>query len=184
MPDSAVGPDPASDIAQWYELDAEDRVSAVCPEWNVVARRGGAHAGTLQGSVIGQPLMRFISGDATRMFMDAALQAVRVTGQYRTLRYRCDTPVARRTMEMTLTPQAGGAVRIEHRLIDQQARVRGGLACYTDQAPGTQTAGLEIMRCSMCLRLQRAGQPWEEPEQVVSPRLMVRYTVCARCQIR
>lgn len=183
MPDSVAMPVAAADIAEWYELDAEGRVTAVCPAWDAVASRAGAHAGTLQGSVIGQPLMRFISGDATRMYMDAALQAVRVTGQPRTLRYRCDTPVVRRSMEMTLRPRAGGAVRIEHRLIDQQTRVRG-LTCCTDDAPGTRATGAEIMRCSVCLRLQRASLPWEEPEQVASPWLVVRYTVCARCQIR
>jgi hypothetical protein len=138
---------------------------------------GGGSAGALQAGVIGRPLHQFISGDPTRMYMDAVLQAVRLMGQPRRLRYRCDTPTVRRTLEMTLVPLDGGGVRIAHGLIEQQPRLRP-LVCVPDERPAA-TGGL--WRCSLCLRLQRAGQPWRAPEPVASPRLAVRYTVCPRC---
>jgi len=180
MPEAPSGAVTTVDIATWYEIDAAGCVMAVCPEWDAVARQGGGAAGALQAGVIGRPLHQFISGDATRMYMDAALQAVRLLGQPRRLRYRCDTPTVRRSLEMTLVPLGGGGVRIQHGLIEQQPRLRP-LVCLPDERPAGEGAG-GVWRCSLCLRLQPAGQPWQAPEQVASPRLVVRYTVCPRCR--
>lgn len=182
MPDRAM-PSETPAIASWYEIDAQDRLVAVCPEWDATLRQGGGGAGSLQGGVIGQPLLRFISGDASRMYMDAALQAARLTGHPRTLQYRCDTPTVRRRLEMVLQPRADGSVRIEHRLVEQHPRAHV-LACFTEEGPSlpssVPTRG-PVWRCSVCLRLQRAGLPWQEPETVGSARLAVCYTVCPRC---
>lgn len=169
------------DIDTWYTVDAEDRVTAVCPQWDLVATQGGGSAQAMASGVIGLPLNRFISGDATRMFMDAALQAVRLTGQPRILHHRCDTPTVRRRLEMTLVPLGGGAVRIEHRLIEQQLRVRT-LVCETDADLVNGKAG-SVWRCSLCLSIQHAGLPWQASELLASKRLVVRYTVCPRCRV-
>jgi hypothetical protein len=179
MPEAPSGTEDTVDIATWYEIDAAGRVTAVCPEWDAVARQAGGAAGALQAGVIGRPLHQFISGDPTRMYMDAALQAVRLMGQPRRLRYRCDTPTVRRTLEMTLVPLDGGGVRISHGLIEQQPRLRP-LVCLPDERLAGEGAGV-LWCCSLCLRLQQAGQPWRAPDLVASPRLVVRYTVCPRC---
>lgn len=113
------------------------------------------------------------------MYMEAALQATRLTDQPRTLRYRCDTPTVRRSLEMTLVPLGGGDVRIQHRLIEQQARSHP-LVCRTDERLVADRSRV-VWRCSVCLWLQPAGLPWQAPEQVASPLLVVRYTVCPRC---
>lgn len=182
MPDrgNRGGPGDDGDIDTWYVVDAEDRVTAVCPQWDQVAVQGQGSERAMASGVIGLPLNRFISGDATRMFMDAALQAVRLTGRPRTLQHRCDTPTVRRRLEMTLVPLGGGGVRIEHRLIERQSRART-LVCETDA--GSVNAKAEpVWRCSLCLRIQRAGLPWQASELLASARLVVRYTVCPRCR--
>lgn len=173
----------APDNATWYEVDAKDRVTAVCPEWDAIAQREGGTVNARRGGVIGQPLSRFISGDVSRMYMDAALQAARVTGQPRTLRYRCDSPTKRRSLEMTLTPLGQGGVRIEHRLVEEQHRPRS-LDVRTE-APSLEESSRTVWRCSVCLRLRRIEGDWQEPDAVPSTPepVDVRYTICAGCRL-
>jgi hypothetical protein len=40
MPEAPSGTVDTVDIATWYEIDAGGRVTAVCPEWDAVARQG------------------------------------------------------------------------------------------------------------------------------------------------
>lgn len=180
-------------IASWYEVDAADRLQAVSSDWDVFARANDG-PGALSRRVLGQPLLDFLTGDATRMFIRAVFEATRLTRRPRTLPYRCDAPDLTRQLEMTVTPLARGALRVEHRLLASQPRQRR-LAL---QAQHPHEAGPpRWLRCSQCLRLAMPGpgSPWPdrvlvddpiEPAVAAGPiaPLPVRDLVCPACAAR
>jgi hypothetical protein len=176
--------------ASWYELDEQDRVRAVSPDWDRFAHANGGKDAA-GGRVIGRPLRSFIAGDVSRMFLEAALQAVRVTRRARTLRYRCDAPRLERHLEMTLIPLADGGVRVTHqpRHLAERADV-GRFVTLIDRAArvdaGPATAARPPWRCTQCLRLSpHVDGPWRDPSPLARPEdepLAVRYVLCRDCR--
>ncbi|KDB51614.1 hypothetical protein X805_28140 [Sphaerotilus natans subsp. natans DSM 6575] len=174
---------PAVALASWYLLDRDNRVIDVSPDWDAAAQAGQGGGNAFRDGVIGRPLGRFLAGDTTRMFIESALQAVRLTQQPRLLNYRCDAPALSRQMQMRLQPLPDGWVRVEHMLV--QARPRAtALRFETCSAvllpsPGTPP----WLRCSICLWVCTPQGYWEPPEHVHAARpLQVDYVVCPRCQ--
>ncbi|SIR37681.1 hypothetical protein SAMN05421778_109134 [Sphaerotilus natans] len=179
----AVSSAPAVALASWYLLDRDNRVIDVSPDWDAAAQAGQGGGNAFRDGVIGRPLGRFLAGDTTRMFIESALQAVRLTQQPRLLNYRCDAPALSRQMQMRLQPLPDGWVRVEHMLV--QARPRAtALRFETCSAvllpsPGTPP----WLRCSICLWVCTPQGYWEPPEHVHAARpLQVDYVVCPRCQ--
>jgi hypothetical protein len=178
----APTPPAATPCATWYEVDQLDRVRAVSRDWDRFAvANDGPQA--CSHRVLGRPLRQFISGDATTMFMEAALQVVRVTGQVRELAYRCDAPDLRRDLVMTLEPLEHGAVRVTH-------HARGTTVVPQRQAVVTRPTGAAtgedaVWRCSRCLRLAPTLRgPWHDVPAADSgsPPLAVRYALCGSCR--
>ncbi len=177
---------PPGGIASWYEVDAEDRVQAVSPDWDGFARANDG-PGALSRQVVGRPLAEFLTGDPTRMFVSAIFEAARLTGRPRTLPYRCDAPDLVRQLEMTVLPLAGGALRVEHRI--RSVTPRQPLLALQALRPH-DPATARWMRCSQCLRLAMPGpgSPWSElddklPDLVSAAHLTlpVRDGVCPTC---
>jgi hypothetical protein len=158
----------------FYEIDSEDRVVAVNADWDEQILAGGGGTRCTSANVLGQPLMQFIVGDATRMFVRAALAAVRLGHEKRSLPYRCDTPAEHRRFEMVISPLPAGHVRIEHVLLSVTSR-RFSLAALAQA--GHMAGG---WRCSQCLSVKRLGQAvWLEPESIQTSLLAA--DVCPRC---
>jgi hypothetical protein len=179
-PDSAELPacQAASDTApRWYELDAHDRLIAVDPAWDDFAlANDGVQANS--ALVLGRPLRDFLSDDATLMFVEALLQAARLTRRARSVAYRCDGPGQMRRFLMTATPFDNGHVRVEHALQCSEARA---------PAPHYRSArNARWLRCSQCLALREPGLPWI-PVDLLPPHLLavsereVTYGVCGDC---
>jgi hypothetical protein len=101
--------------------------------------------------VLGRPLESFLAGDATRMFVRASLEAVRLLGQTRVLPYRCDSPTERRQFEMVISLEDSGHVKVAHRLVNLEPRVR-----HQRPPAGSLVAA---WRCSQCLSVRAAGAP-------------------------
>lgn len=190
---SAGGKAPANDasdggvksIVVEYRLDAHDRIVAVNEDWRRFATANGT--GTLMPeNVVGRPLRDFVSGDITRMFVDTLLQGVRLTGRERTVPYRCDSPDAKRYMEMTVAPTPSGGIVTSHRVVREE-RFAAPNAFVAGAGRG-QRRDL-IKRCSMCNRLSRNGGELVEPELARSAGWLlgaaatpVIYFVCKACQ--
>jgi hypothetical protein len=187
---------PATDtetVAAWYRLDADDRLVAVDPAWDNFARanEGGAACAAL---VLGRPLRDFLSGDATRMFLESALQAARLTGRARTLPYRCDAPGRQRELEMVITPQPDGGALVEHRLLATRERPPTARFRTTSAAAPADAGPLgHWRRCSQCLRVQGPGpdRAWHgaarwartEPAAAAGRSVPVVDTVCHDCTV-
>ncbi|MGR6804825.1 hypothetical protein ACU6VI_00790 [Sphaerotilus natans] len=174
---------PAVALASWYLLDRDNRVIDVSPDWDAAAQAGQGGGNAFRHGVIGRPLGRFLAGDTTRMFIESALQASRLTQQPRLLNYRCDAPALSRQLQMRLQPLPDGWVRVEHTLVQAQPRATA-LRFETRSAvllpsPGTPP----WLRCSICLWVCTPQGYWEPPEHVHAARpLHVDYVVCLRCQ--
>lgn len=135
-----------------YRVSADDLIVEVSSDWDPAAVAHGAE-GSTSDRIIGRPLDAFLSGDATRMFVHAALQAARLRPGARVLPYRCDTPLERRRFDMVLVADASGGVTVEHRLVERQPRT-----ARDPRAPGGA-----VWRCSQCLAIRRAGSAvWED----------------------
>jgi hypothetical protein len=175
--DLPVCQDKPSSAPRWYELDARDRLIAVDPAWDEFAlANDGAQAHS--AAVLGRLLRDFLTDDATLMFVEALLQAARLTLRPRTVAYRCDGPGQMRRYRMTATPLDNGHVRVEHELQGSEARAPTPRYRFARAATW--------MRCSQCLALREIGHPWI-PADLLPPHLLavrerdVSYGVCGDC---
>lgn len=159
----------------FYVVDGSNRITDLNPDWDEFATRNGGGAQVTRDQVIGRPLDSFLSGDATRMFVHAALDAVRLLGHTRVLPYRCDSPTERRRYEMVISPAPEGGVRVEHRLISCETRQP-----RRPEWPATLTSG---WRCSQCLSVRLPGSTeWISADAVSRPPLA--QDVCPACVSR
>lgn len=152
---------------RWYRLDRLGRIIAVDAGWDdfALANQG---EGAVAAQVLGQRLSACITGDVTRQFFEAALQAVRVVGQPKCLHYRCDSAHVMRRFEMVLRPEPGGEMLVEHGLTAQGPQPQR-LGSWPSRHPGAGPgARIGLLQCSQCLRVQRldrADEPWQELHQ-------------------
>lgn len=162
-----------------YQLDEKRRIVDVDGPWDRFALDNDGVAACAE-RVIGQPLMHFVSGDDARMWIDTLLQLATLTGKPLERPYRCDSPELRRYMVMRVVPKDGGMLRVEHRLLEVQARIRPvRFLPVSDHHPSLR------LRCSICGRI-KAQDHWQEAEQCGGesegiPTIPVAYTVCPNC---
>jgi len=168
-----------------YRLDERDRITEVNADWKRFAKENGGE-NLIAESVIGRSLRDFISGDTTRMFVSALLQATRLTGQQRTIQYRCDSSDTKRYMAMDIVPVNSGELISRHRVL-RELKLPVSLTFSAIKA-GQKTL---IKRCSMCNRLASGDGPPVEPEDAERlgwlsqpANALVIYCVCKDCAKR
>jgi hypothetical protein len=142
-----------------YVVDASNRVVDVDDEWDTAAAGANGGARALRAQIVGQPLESFLAGDATKMFVRAALDAARLLRQTQVLPYRCDSPTQRRRFEMVISPLPDGAVHVAHRLVLAETRPPRA------EQPKAQVHALAGWRCSQCMAVRLTGShDWVEAE--------------------
>lgn len=161
-----------------YRLDRKERIISVSGPWDRFAREnGGVHI--FEDEIKGRSIWEFITGDATRMWLDTLLGFARIQNEKIQRPYRCDSPDLIRYMQMTITPEENGILRTDHTLVSQQKRLN---PLYTFHE-STSDSKISRIRCSICGRIGN-GMAWEEPHTkhtVGSNRIVVDYTVCSEC---
>lgn len=157
-----------------YWLDRSWRIIGLNEAWQAFASANDGQ-GLEPEKVIGRPLWHFISGDATRMWLDTVLGRVRITQEPLERPYRCDCPGLKRFMKMRVIPKPGGVLRLEHHLVATEPRQPVYCTPYT---PGTR--GQQVLRCSLCGQIQHNGV-WSEPGPSPDGSYLVVYTVCPSC---
>lgn len=152
----------------FYRVDAGDRIVALSPDWDDHALANGGE-GAVSALLLGRPLLDFLAGDTTRMFVAAAVQAVRRVGQTRELPYRCDTPTERCHYRMLLTPEPDGCVLVSHELLSSVPR-----------APLPLRSSRVGWRCSLCSSVRLMGSSeWLDTD--VMPREPEVFDICHSC---
>lgn len=155
-----------------YLVDGLNRIIDVDEEWEATA--GGLVRGPslMRSRIIGRPLEGFMTGDATKMFVRAALDAARLLGETRVLPYRCDGPGLLRRFEMVIRPEGDGRVRVDHRLVFSQARLPRRRAPATSEPAG--------WRCSQCLLVRPVGSAqWFDAD--ITPEALLAQDICPAC---
>lgn len=160
-----------------YLVDAENRIVEVGGGWDAAVDALGAGSGVAQADVVGRQLESCIAGDATKMFVRAALDAARVLRQTRVLPYRCDGPGERRYFEMVISPQADGRVQVAHRLVEVRAQASRR---PPDRALASSRHALAGWRCSQCWRVRLSNAAdWSEAD--AEPPFALAQDVCPEC---
>lgn len=180
MPISAV-PDPEMPESVEFQLDHKNIITATGALWSAFALTN--EAPQLAGeSVIGKPLLQFISGESSRQMMRTLLEAARRKQAPLELDYRCDSPELRRQMRMRLEPQQDGSVFCSNLLVNSEARVAPiHFVCAKERARDT------LVRCSLCNRIKNRER-WMEADHLKAARhkltLKVTYGICPDCAAR
>lgn len=135
----------------WYEIDAVDRLSALCPEWEREAARNGA-PGLVPATVIGRPIWAFIEGEATSFHYARVFETVRQTGAPAEFRLRADSPARQSLLELRIAPLAKHALKVTTTVLRERAVVRAPL--WDHQVP--RSADL-VLACSWCKAVKVHG---------------------------
>jgi hypothetical protein len=159
-----------------YLVDKSNRIIDVDERWDATAARAQGGAGSMRSCIIGRALDEFMVGDATKMFVRAALDAARLSSETRVLPYRCDSADQHRRFEMVITPLGDGLVQVGHRLLEAQPRApRGGTPSRARTLAG--------WRCSQCLFVRfSGGSEWFDTD--LEPGALLAQDVCPRCAKR
>ena len=163
----------------FYTLDAEDCiVECGGPAWSAFAIDNGRPE-LADARLKGQSIYAHVAGHFTQRFLREYFIAARTAAAPLSRAYRCDSPRAKRLMEMRAVAEGGGALRVEHRLISETPMAA---EIAPRELPGEGRA--DFLRCSMCNRLRENGaQVWREPDQAgVLGALRVVHTVCKDCR--
>ncbi|MDP2052080.1 MAG: hypothetical protein Q8L75_00485 [Acidobacteriota bacterium] len=175
-----------------YRVDAEGYLTFVNEGWNAFAVLNDTPE-LLGPAVLGRRVADGIAGGETRLIYDR-LRERALAGARIELPYRCDSPMLRRRMSLTIVA-VGAELEFRSRLLDlamrpavrvlePQGRLREASA---GQAP---RAGAMLTVCSWCNR-GRIGSRWAELEEVVAelrlfdaPVPQLTHGLCHDCQLR
>lgn len=95
-------------------------IQKVDHSWDDIAKKNNAIP--LCGNQLsGTNLLSGITGDSARMFLDAIISRVLVTGTPYILHYRCDSPSKAQFMRMIVRRNEDHLIEIEHDLLDRKA---------------------------------------------------------------
>lgn len=167
-------------VILFYRIDEKNTILDVHPDWDEVAISNDGEKAT-SSKVIGKGLWEFITGDATRMYLDSIIENCRASREVIVKPYRCDRPHLKRFMEMIVTPLENREVLVEHVEVKTEPITK-------PVQFSTSGSGASHKRCSICNRM-KIGEDWIEPNKVRehfqdnnSESIKVRYSVCPRCQ--
>ncbi len=138
-----------------YRIDARDCVSAVETEWldfnGLPSRRRPPVS-----------IWNYISGYEVRHLFKMMFDTARNEHREVSVPFRCDTPEARRFMELKIEPLDEGCLSITGELVHKEPRQSIGLLAEVERDP---ERFLEI--CSWCKRVDLGGDNWVEVEDAV-----------------
>lgn len=144
--------------------------------------------------IVGKNLFDFICDDITRMYIAALIDLVRVVPQTVFRPYRCDTPDTKRYMQMIVSPEPNGWVKISHELLQSEPLLKK--VSFKTQVPSVKITSIpkvdsasfvvNHIRCSLCNRINEVGSTlWQEvdtlPDADIQDPLPVVYGVCLDC---
>lgn len=161
-----------------YILDSENRIISVSGYWDEFADQNNGndvHA----SNVCGRSIWDFIKGDVTRMWLESVFQFARLKNQTVERPYRCDSPDVKRFMQMRISTDENGLLRIDHELLATEKREKPVHFQYASSAVNNL-----IFRCSICGHVS-INNVWVEPEQIPrhnNENIRVSYTVCPTCR--
>jgi FixJ family two-component response regulator len=139
-----------------FSIDRHDEIVTVNDAWTTFALVNDAHE-LVEDRVLQRSIWDFVVDATTRQLYGDLLLRVR-RGMPARFPFRCDSPTARRHLEMRLTPGPDDAVQFESVVLASDLRVEQLL--WDRHVP----RGQDLVRaCSWCKRVELAGE-WVEVE--------------------
>ena len=142
----------------WYELDREDRITAVSPAWDEFAFENDTPSATAE-HVIGRDIYSCVDGSPTRSLLQLIFDRIRSSGRAVELPFRCDAPEVRRFMTFTGEPTRDGGLLVRTRLLAEAERA--SLRFVGGESTGGRGP---IRQCSWCNRFAVRPGHWVEAE--------------------
>ena len=180
-----------------YWIDNNNIIRKVDDRWDQAMNSESWSERASARGIIGKPLSDFICDDVTRMYVATMIESVRVIPHTSFRHYRCDTPDTKRYMQMIITPEDNGWIRVSHELLRTETITKP--VFFKTVADRTQikysistkagAAKIHFVRCSICNRLHRFGDrasQWQEVdylanhESIAIPAKVI-YGVCPDC---
>ena len=143
-----------------YQVDADNRVVFVTPEWESFAQENQASHLDSE-TVCGQSLFGFVSDAETRHLYQMLIDKVRQGRRTIVIPFRCDGPHVRRFMELTISPWTDGQIQFEGRIVREEDRETVSLL-----DPSVSRSDEYVVVCSWCKRVDVSGA-WVEVEEAV-----------------
>lgn len=144
-----------------YELDAHDRIRSTGADWDRFAVANGAPE-LASRSVLRMPLWRFVTGSEVQHLLRLLFARVRSRNTTVRLPFRCDSPSARRLLQLTVRPLPDQGLAIESRLLRAEPRRYVPLL---ERSARLRYGSLSI--CSWCNRIRLVSGEWVEVEKAV-----------------
>ncbi len=138
-----------------YRIDARDCVSDVETKWLDFNGLPSERRPPVS-------IWNFISGYEVRHLFKMMFDTVRTEHREVSVPFRCDTPEARRFMELKIEPLDDGSLSITGELVHKELRKSVDLLADVERDP---ERFLEI--CSWCKRVDLGGDNWVEVEDAV-----------------
>lgn len=157
-------------------LDHANRIVSVGGRWDEFARENDGDD-CLWHEIAGRSIFRSVTGFKTRCFLNAALSAVRNTGQDFVFDYRCDSECVKRFMRMTVTPLPRDRLLMVHDFLAEERIGSDGVRwLYAHDATSR--------KCSLCCSVE-FGRVWIDPFELDEPHpQFVTYAICPHCERR
>lgn len=162
-----------------YILDHDNLIIAIHGGWDCFAKQNAGEA-VLEQLVIGQPWQNFVSGKVTQQYWRTVFEHVRSKQKPLSIDYRCDAPLAKRFMCMTVYPEPSNRLRLVSACRHIECR-----SWPVTMSRAKQRSKHTLTRCSQCNRLLQEGV-WQEAEELVHApaysSFEVVYGICPACQ--
>jgi hypothetical protein len=168
-----------------YWVDKKNIIQKVNDSWDQSMDAESWSDRAVSFNIIGKNILDFIVDDITRMYVASMLDAVRVCAKTLVKPYRCDSPESKRFMQMTVTPDGEGLIRVSHELIRAEP-LKQRVEFFNEHDDIRFSA--HHVRCSLCNKLKKIGtNNWEDVDklsergQLMPTGNPVVYGVCPRC---
>ena len=145
-----------------YRIDGDDRIVFISDNWLAFAEDNEGADSCHPSLVINRPIWDFISGAETAHLYEVIIENVRSRKKPVTVRYRCDSPAYRRSMEMTVVPLEGGTVEFRSAVLKIEERDKVVLL----EGSGLPSGDI-ITMCSFCKKVRMPDNEWVEAEVAV-----------------
>jgi len=146
-----------------YRIDSERTITFVNQAWTDFALRNDAEH-LLPQEVLGNCVWDYISCPETSYLYRALFDKVVKEGRTVQFPFRCDSPGARRYMEMTVAPGSKGSCKLTSVVLREE--LREPVALMGESAPRDDDEELLHM-CSWCKKIGLPEERWVEIEDAV-----------------
>lgn len=167
-----------------YAIDRDDHLVEVDENWLEFAVQNAAPVNLRPENVLGTSLWSHIRDETLRAMYEHLIRTVRESGESAEFDFRCDSPLLRRYMRMTVSPLPADAIQFVSTTM-KTAKRDAGLT-----ARAAFAGNRHVIRCSVCNLFRLNDGSWSEVKALLEEdrildddqRLKEIWSVCSKCR--